>query len=223
MNVCVQNSSSYKDTSHTGLGPTLWPHFSLITSQRASSPNIGTFCGPGVWTPTCEFEGRGHMSTHNSLKIQIRKKEIEKAHIISWFSAFQWLLAMSSVNSSLLTSAGLATCSALIFLPPHPLATSPPSHWLCCTAWPCPSQGLYVCHSHVCAWPMPSDHGFSSKTDHRGLQWSLPDIVLCSGPLEQSFSVSALLTSRVVNSLLSITYYCFLSSSWWFPKYVFVY
>ena len=118
MNVCVQNSSSYKDSRHTGLGPTLWPHFNLITSPKASSPNIGTFCGPGVWTPTCEFEGRGPMSTHKSLKIQISKKKIEKAHIISWFSAFQWLLAVSSVNSSLFTSAGLATCSALIFSPP---------------------------------------------------------------------------------------------------------
>ena len=119
MNVCVQNSSSYKDSSHTGLGPTLWPHFNLITSQKTSSPNIGTFCGPGVWTPTCEFEGRGHMSTRNSLKTQISKKKIKKAHVISWFSVFQWLLAVSSVNSSLLTSAGLATCSALIFSPPH--------------------------------------------------------------------------------------------------------
>lgn len=33
----------YKDTSHTGLGPTLVTSFNLITSVKTSSPNKVTF------------------------------------------------------------------------------------------------------------------------------------------------------------------------------------
>lgn len=39
--------SSYKDVSHVGLGPTLTPRFSIITSLKILSPKIDTFWGPG--------------------------------------------------------------------------------------------------------------------------------------------------------------------------------
>ena len=48
VHVCVLISSSYKDTSHIGLGPThnftlITSHFTLITSLKALSPNAVTF------------------------------------------------------------------------------------------------------------------------------------------------------------------------------------
>lgn len=40
--------SSFKETSHAGLGPLIGPHFTLITSLRAPPPNKVTFQGTGL-------------------------------------------------------------------------------------------------------------------------------------------------------------------------------
>lgn len=59
--VSVISSSFYKDSSSTGLRPSLMTSFNLIISLKALSPNTVTL---GVRAWTCEFE-RGHNSVHN--------------------------------------------------------------------------------------------------------------------------------------------------------------
>ena len=76
---CVFTSSSlylylspsfpfYKDTSHIGLGPTLCPHFNLITSVKILSPNMVTFWGTGDFNIWIWGRAGGYNSTelHNS-------------------------------------------------------------------------------------------------------------------------------------------------------------
>ena len=41
---CLQCSPIYEDTRHSGLGPTLSPHFNLITFIKTLFPNKVTFC-----------------------------------------------------------------------------------------------------------------------------------------------------------------------------------
>ena len=50
--LCVQSPFSYKDTSQIRLEPTLWPHFNLITSLKALSPQTATLGVPGVTAST---------------------------------------------------------------------------------------------------------------------------------------------------------------------------
>ena len=52
----VQFASSYKDTSQTGLGP-YRPHFNLITSLEALSPNTAPFWCIGDRNSVYEFQG----------------------------------------------------------------------------------------------------------------------------------------------------------------------
>ena len=126
------------------------------------------FCGPGVWMSTYEFSG-GHFLAHNSHKIQISKKKIKKAHIISEFLAFQWLLVVLSINSRPLTSAIIPylfcphlSHSSPRSLTPSPLASlhKPGPVLLRAFAWAIPRC------VHSC-WL--SGHVLSSNTeDHRG-------------------------------------------------------
>ena len=45
MHIWVLKSSSYKDTSHVGLGPLKWSHFNLISSVQILSQNPVNFSG----------------------------------------------------------------------------------------------------------------------------------------------------------------------------------
>lgn len=55
--VCVPFSSSYKDTSHVGLRPTLMISFNLITFLETLSPNSITFWGIRDYGSTYEYWG----------------------------------------------------------------------------------------------------------------------------------------------------------------------
>ena len=48
VSLCAQTSSSFKDSSQTGLGPTSWPYLNLIISLQALSLNIVTCPGTRV-------------------------------------------------------------------------------------------------------------------------------------------------------------------------------
>lgn len=60
-------SSFYKDTWHVGWGPTIWPHFALITSLKAPSPIIVTLWGTkrGLGFQHMNLEVGGYSSVHN--------------------------------------------------------------------------------------------------------------------------------------------------------------
>ena len=66
--VCVQISPFYKDTSHSGLGPTLMTSLNLITSIKTLSSNRSHSELLGVRTSTQDFGGGGgHISTPKKL------------------------------------------------------------------------------------------------------------------------------------------------------------
>lgn len=65
LSVYVQMDSSYKDTSHTGSGPTPVTSFYLHRLLKALLLVIDTFWGTGVRTPSYEFWGDTiHPITH---------------------------------------------------------------------------------------------------------------------------------------------------------------
>ena len=64
--VCVQISSSCKDTGLIGLEPIIWPHFNLITSLKTLSRNTVIFLrywGFNIWI------WGGYSSAHNSTQM----------------------------------------------------------------------------------------------------------------------------------------------------------
>ena len=64
--VCIRLSPFYKDTSHTGFGPTRWPQFCFITSVKTRYPNKVTFWGPGGQDLNLS-PVEGHNSVHNRM------------------------------------------------------------------------------------------------------------------------------------------------------------
>ena len=71
VSLCVQISSFYEDTGHTGLGPILTASSNFITSLKALSSDTVTHEVLQVRVPTFDFQGGGYNSAHNMNPLQI--------------------------------------------------------------------------------------------------------------------------------------------------------